>query len=400
MITFLAAAVVLGYAKRESIGGIVGEMTGPGKDTSSIEFKRRQAIREYNDLLGRSDTSEPIENVCIPCLTNEKGKRRKKRHDLIRAAQNHAAQEHDKDKQKAIKETIDRFTKDMERVEDAKLCQYTYTANEVPENQPAFLRELKTQPPPGFKNVDLDQVAEEFGVDKDELSAILDNKDDPTQKIMIFERDKDVLGQPPKYTVAMRGSTSDSRDWNNNGKNEIGVKAPHQENAVRLGRLLRDSANAKGQSIDKLVSVTGHSKGGSEAQAFAAGAGSSARVFNPAGFDPKQYGIAPSVSNNMRIDRTIVVARDSDGNEIKLKTDPLHYAQEHGVTQYVMKKPVTTGAPRELEYIDPNLSVPSVEQSKTEAHSMLQVIEGLERDKISDQTALERYVKSPDRTAK
>ena len=60
-----------------------------------------------------------------------------------------------------------------------------------------------------------------------------------------------------------------------------------------------------------------------------------------------------------------------------------------------MKKPVTSGPPRELAPIDPNLSVPSEEQSDTEARSMLQVIEALERDKEADQNALKDYAPAP-----
>ena len=161
--------------------------------------------------------------------------------------------------------------------------------------------------------------------------------------------------------------------------------------------ILESGAASQGMAIDSLVSATGHSKGGSEAQAFAAGSGSSARVFNPAGFDPKQYAVTDHVTpEQMHIDRTTVIERDKDGEVIEstdkvLHTDPFYYAQHKGVSQFVMRKPVTTGPPRELTPIDPNLSVPCGEQSETEAHSMLQVIEALERDKGDDQKMLEGY---------
>ena len=70
---------------------------------------------------------------------------------------------------------------------------------------------------------------------------------------------------------------------------------------------------------------------------------------------------------------------------------PLYFAQHRSFTRLIMKKSVTKGPPRELRPIDPNLSVPSQEQSDAEAHSMLQVIEALERDKTSDQNALAEY---------
>jgi hypothetical protein len=101
----------------------------------------------------------------------------------------------------------------------------------------------------------------------------------------------------------------------------------------------------------------------------------------------------------MRVDRTTVIARGADGeilssSEKEVRTDPLYYAQHQGLTQLVMTKPVTTGPPRELAPIDPDLSVPCKEQSDTEAHSMLQVIEAMERDKRSDQETLKKYTQT------
>jgi hypothetical protein len=58
----------------------------------------------------------------------------------------------------------------------------------------------------------------------------------------------------------------------------------------------------------------------------------------------------------------------------------------------LLKKPITNCTPREVAPIDPNLSVPSEEQSDTEAHSLFQVIEALERDKTADQETLKNYV--------
>ena len=183
-----------------------------------------------------------------------------------------------------------------------------------------------------------------------------------------------------------------------NGRNEAGFEAPHQKNAARLGEFLETGAAKQGKAIDTLVSVTGHSKGASEAQAFAATSLSRARVFNPAGFDPQQYAATNRVTpDQMHIDRTTVIERDKDGKVIESTdtvphTDPLYYAQHKGLSRILMKKPITTGPPRELAPIDPNLSVPCQEQSDTEAHSMLQVIEALERDKRADQERLNGYV--------
>lgn len=378
------------------IAGKLGELKTP-KETGSPAFNRRQAVREYNALLDRTDPSEPGGSPCIRCITSEKAARRKNRHELIRRTQNNAVLETDPVKKKKILETADRLDKDMDRVEDAKLSLHAYTANADESTQAEFLKPLRNQAPAGFNIASLDQVANDFGVDGNELKSIMNNKDNPSQKIMIYERDTEVLGPGPKYTIAFRGSTMDARDWNNNGRNEAGFEAPHQANAAWLGKFLKKGADTKGESIDNLVSTTGHSKGGSEAQAFAAASGSSARIFNPAGFDPSEYaGTNCITSNQMDIDRTSVIERDLNGKVIESTgtvphTDPLYYAQHEGLSRFVMKKPVTNNQARELAPIDPNLSVPSKEQSDTEAHSMLQIIEALERDKRADQETMEMY---------
>lgn len=385
--SFLGAGVLAGIA------GKLGELATP-KESGSQEFRLRQAIREYNALLDRTNPTAPGSSPSVACITSEKAARRRNRHELIRKAQNNAADERDPAKRRQLLATADRLAKDMDRVEDAKLSLHAYTANEDPDKQQDFLKPLRDQAPPGFKMASLDQVAEDFGVDRQELDGFLHGKDSASQKIMIYERDTNILGPGPKYTIAFRGSTQDPRDWNNNGRNEAGFEAPHQKNAALLGVFLKQGAKEKGQSFDILMSCTGHSKGGSEAQAFAAATGCAARVFNPAGFDPAQYAETVGVNiNKMRIDRTTVVDRSNGGQMLpstkaKAHTDPLYYAQHNGVSSYIMKKPVTNGPPRELSPVDPNLSVPSPEQSEAEAHSMLQVIEGLERDKKADEKEL------------
>lgn len=392
---FLLAAVAAGiaYINREALSGKIGELKTPA-DTSSNEFKQRQAVREYKDLLDGTDPSaSPGDTSCIPCMASEKGKRRKQRHDLARATQSQAKIEKDPVRQKQMLGQAQRLCDDMDRVEDAKLALHSYTANENSATQRKLLAPLRDIAPPGFKLALLDDVADDFGVDPDKLADIVNDPENSSQKIMIYERDEAVLGPGPKYTVAFRGSTLDVRDWNNNGRNEAGFEAPHQKNAARLGKFLGAGALRQGKPIDSLVSATGHSKGGSEAQAFGAASGAPVRVFNPAGFDAKVYGLSGS---NLHMDRTSVVERDANGialesTETAPHTDPLYYAQHRGVSQYVMQKPMATGTVRELSPIDPNLSVPSATQSDSEAHSMLQVVEALERDKGSDEAAMKAY---------
>ena len=311
-----------------NIAGRLGEFMAP-KDSGSPEFQKRQAIREYNALLDRTDPTEHAGSPSMKCICSEKAARRRKRHELIRKAQNNVAKERDPVKKKQLAATADRLAQDMDRVEDAKLSLHAYTANEDPEKQQAFLKPLRDQPPPGFKNVSLEQVAEVFGVSSEELERLINSPDNPSQKIMIYERDTEVLGPGPKYTIAFRGSTPDPRDWNNNGRNEGGFEAPHQKNAARLGQFLKDAAKKLGKPVDSLVNATGHSKGGSEAQAFAATSGCFVRVYNPAGFVPKQYEESHGIEEDeIRVDRTTVVDRSRDGAVVKSRanephTDPL-----------------------------------------------------------------------------
>ena len=76
------------------IAGKLGELKTP-KETGSPAFNRRQAVREYNALLDRTDPSEPGGSPCVRCITSEKAARRKNRHELIRRTQNNALLETD-----------------------------------------------------------------------------------------------------------------------------------------------------------------------------------------------------------------------------------------------------------------------------------------------------------------
>lgn len=113
----------------------------------SAEFKKNQAIREYNALLGTTGTDTPEKGVCMPCLAASKGLRRQERQELMRAAQNKAVG--DPVSGGRIWAATNRLAGDMDRVEDARLAQHTYTANEMAP-QASFLKALGKSAPPGF----------------------------------------------------------------------------------------------------------------------------------------------------------------------------------------------------------------------------------------------------------
>lgn len=49
------------------LAGKLGEVATP-KDTGSPEFRKRQAIREYNALLDRTDPTEPAGSPTMKCV--------------------------------------------------------------------------------------------------------------------------------------------------------------------------------------------------------------------------------------------------------------------------------------------------------------------------------------------
>lgn len=95
MFLALGIAAAAAYRNRASIFGWIGELKTPKPPSAespqaSEAFRKRQAVREYNALLGTTSAEEPNQSVCVPCLAKEKGSRRKERHDLIRNAQSMA----------------------------------------------------------------------------------------------------------------------------------------------------------------------------------------------------------------------------------------------------------------------------------------------------------------------
>ena len=83
-------------------------------------------------------------------------------------------------------------------------------------------------------------------------------------------------GADKQYVVAFRGSTSDRRDWEANGKQAIGLSTPHYTAALAIGRKLAQAGVTN-------VTMTGHSLGGGLASAAALASGRNAQTFNAAG---------------------------------------------------------------------------------------------------------------------
>lgn len=83
-------------------------------------------------------------------------------------------------------------------------------------------------------------------------------------------------GADKQYVVAFRGSTSDRRDWETNGKQAMGLSTPHYTAALSIGRKLAQAGVTN-------VTMTGHSLGGGLASAAALASGRNAQTFNAAG---------------------------------------------------------------------------------------------------------------------
>ena len=173
MSLFLLAAAAVAYTKREEIAGYVGEKMAPkAPKKADAELDAKQSIREYNALTDRMSSMPPAECVCTSCLAAGKANRRKDRHNLILKAKNAAWNERDPAKKEEIKRVAERLGKDMDRVEDAKLSQYTYTANSDENSQPEYLRQIRNQPPPGFRTADISKMADDFGVNEAKLKKL------------------------------------------------------------------------------------------------------------------------------------------------------------------------------------------------------------------------------------
>lgn len=83
-------------------------------------------------------------------------------------------------------------------------------------------------------------------------------------------------GADKQYVVSFRGSTSDRRDWETNGKQAMGMSTPHYTAALSIGRKLAQAGVTN-------VTMTGHSLGGGLASAAALASGRNAQTFNAAG---------------------------------------------------------------------------------------------------------------------
>jgi len=115
----------------------------------------------------------------MPCAAASKGSRRTERQELMRAAQNKAAG--DPPNADRINAATKRLAADMNRVEDARLAQHTYTADEETKDQAGLLQPLRTAVPPGFTRPTLKQVAADFGIDPE----VLERDKDSSQRFEI-----------------------------------------------------------------------------------------------------------------------------------------------------------------------------------------------------------------------
>jgi hypothetical protein len=100
--------------------------------------------------------------------------------------------------------------------------------------------------------------------------------------------------QPPKYTLAFKGTTMTSEsDWKNNIRQGLGLESDYYQRAQKLALKVKYNVGE--------FEVTGHSLGGGLASAAAAVTGAKGITFNAAGLNPETVGAVDGAALNSQL---------------------------------------------------------------------------------------------------
>ncbi|MGF1606116.1 MAG: hypothetical protein ACFB22_07220 [Rhodothalassiaceae bacterium] len=202
-------------------------------------------------------TAAPIEpappSLADRLAAEDKATRHAARRDLI-------AQTRDRGGPPQALDAADRFERDIDAVEKAKLSQNVYDPN--------------NGPPEGWKNLSDNEAA---------LAALgLTPKDLEPEgtkfRAQVYQPSPAIFGANSKPVIAFKG-TSGGQDWKNNFRQGINLESSYYEQAVKMGT----KVTKRGLEIE----ITGHSLGGGLASAMSLASGRSATTFNPAGLHPR-----------------------------------------------------------------------------------------------------------------
>jgi len=172
-----------------------------------------------------------------------------------------------------LQTATERFERNNVEVERAKLAQHVYQYDKDPykNSDPPIIPE----PPEGWIAVsDADGLAQ-YGLEPDNL-----HKPPSNFRAQVYEPDPAVFGNDLKPTVAFKGTQmTELEDWKNNFAQGGNFHSSYYENAVTIGKNIRQSGAQ--------VHIVGHSLGGGTASAASRASGMPATTFNSAGLNSK-----------------------------------------------------------------------------------------------------------------
>jgi hypothetical protein len=255
-----AAGVVAGSAI--GVGGTAAlgaAAYGVAQGNRRMEDALRSASEQlHRQFLPQRAAGQP----CLPCLDESSGLARRlrieKRQRLILHGENSP--------DPTVREAAQRLKDDMHAVELARLSDNSY-AQYDPQAGP------KQKKPPEPWAVMTEQQILDTGLTPELLEK---------SKATIYRLPPD-FPFDPKTVVAFRGTTSEAEDILTDHDQALGLETEQYKSATDLGKQLH--------KFIPEAEVTGHSLGGSKAQAAGVAGGLKGSMFNSAGLHPKTAGM-------------------------------------------------------------------------------------------------------------
>ncbi|BCG46414.1 hypothetical protein GEOBRER4_n1210 [Citrifermentans bremense] len=340
------------------------------RDLQKAEQGKTAAMRQHEYMVAREsilgDLSSMPVSTTQECITNAKAARRKERLDLVSrelvACPKHATE-------------AARLRKDMDEVEYMRCAKHVYLAND-----PKAPAELRANPPPGFLRPTPEQL-KEMGL-HDKILA----PPDSNFRAAIYLKDPTVWGSnaAPKAVLALRGSTPQEEDWNNNFSQDANHKSLYYQKAVQMGNLLA--------AMKVSIHIVGHSLGGGLASAVQGGSGLSASTYNAAGLHPATVARYSKDSEHTAAEaEKITAVRVKD--EVLTKTQE-NFVESRGLSLLANE---AVGTKRDLAPFHDEAAYRSLktegkilgsESYDSYLHGMDEVIAATEKGKTSDEATL------------
>jgi type VI secretion system secreted protein VgrG len=251
----------------------------------------------------------------------------------------------------------DRFERNIDAVERAKLCQNIYVKDKADDQLWPESLTLKQQGVEGFAAIGSPEGLKKYGLKPSDLSPSGSNF-----RAAIYEPDKAIFGDDAKPVLVFKG-TENMEDWKNNLQQGLTGKSEHYQRATTIAEKLSDQNIA--------FEISGHSLGGGLGSAAAQVSGMDATTFNSAGLNKKtipQDAISATANPETKI------------NAYRLDGDILTYLQEDA---FVIRRLMSPA-------IGKKITIPNEKHdaSRLDRHGMDHVIPALEAQKTEDLNAL------------